>query len=220
MLARRLEPELMDTPEDARDYDAMDHSAVNRLFVSDFLRFRPDSPGRILDVGTGTAQIPIELCRRTTAETVVALDAAGEMLKLARANVARAGSDARIQLVDGNANHLPFPTGAFDAVISNSIVHHLPDPYDSFTEMVRVCKLGGHVFVRDLLRPDDEPTLERLVETYAAGASDHQRKLFGDSLWAALTLAEVQSLVAQLGFPPATVAQTSDRHWTWSAVTS
>jgi ubiquinone/menaquinone biosynthesis C-methylase UbiE len=220
MLARRLEPEIMDTPEDARDYDAMDHSAVNAVFVSDFLRFRPAAPGHVLDVGTGTAQIPIELCRHSTAATVVALDAAGEMLKLARANVARAGFDARILVADGNANHLPFPTGAFDAVLSNSIVHHIPDPYDSLTEMVRVCKLGGHVFVRDLLRPDDEPTLERLVDTYAAGANDRQRQLFHDSLWAALTLAEVQSLVAQLGFPPDTVAQTSDRHWTWSAVMS
>lgn len=220
MLARRLEPELMDTPEDARDYDAMDHSAVNRLFVSDFLLFRPDSPGRILDVGTGSAQIPIELCRRATAETIVALDAAGEMLKVARENVVRAGFDTRIELVEGNANHLPFPTALFDAVISNSIVHHIPDPYDCFTEMARVCKLGGHIFVRDLLRPDDEPTLNQLVETYAAGANEHQRKLFSDSLWAALTLVEVQSLVAQLGFPPGTVAQTSDRHWTWSAVTS
>jgi hypothetical protein len=37
MLPRVLEPEVMDTPEEARDYDAMDHSAVNRVFVADFL---------------------------------------------------------------------------------------------------------------------------------------------------------------------------------------
>ena len=37
MLSRVLEPEVMDTPEEARDYDSMDHAAVNRLFVTDFL---------------------------------------------------------------------------------------------------------------------------------------------------------------------------------------
>ncbi len=220
MLARRLEPEVMDSVEEARDYDAMDHSTVNRVFVADFLAFRPDSPGHVLDVGTGTAQIPIELCRSTQHLQVVALDAAEEMLKLARENVAQAGFDLRIEIATGNARAMPYPSESFDAVISNSIVHHIPDPYEVFSEMVRVCRAGGVLFVRDLLRPGDEPTLERLVEMYTAGANDHQKKLFRDSLWAALTLAEVQSLVAQLGFSPATVSQTSDRHWTWAAVTS
>ena len=73
MLPRTLEPEVMDTREEAVDYDSMDHSGVNRVFVDDLLTanqaagFDADSltePLRILDVGTGTAQIPIELCRR------------------------------------------------------------------------------------------------------------------------------------------------------------
>ncbi len=40
MLERVLEPEAMDSPEEARDYDAMDHSAVNRVFVADFRRIQ------------------------------------------------------------------------------------------------------------------------------------------------------------------------------------
>ena len=76
---------------------------------------------------------------------------------------------------------------------------------------------GGDVFVRDLLRPDDEDTLHRLVQQYAGDANDHQRQMFADSLRAALTLTELRSLVGELGFDPATVRQTSDRHWTWSA---
>ena len=63
MLPRVLEPEVMDTSEEARDYDAMDHSAVNHLFAEEF-REVWDGNGPILDVGTGTAQIPIEICRQ------------------------------------------------------------------------------------------------------------------------------------------------------------
>ena len=37
MLERVLEPEVMDTPAEARDYDAMDHAEVNRLFVDDLV---------------------------------------------------------------------------------------------------------------------------------------------------------------------------------------
>ena len=62
---RVLEGEVMDTAEEASDYNAMDHAAVNRIFVDDLLRC-PDEQltGDILDLGTGTALIPIELCRR------------------------------------------------------------------------------------------------------------------------------------------------------------
>src|SRR6476620_5625595 len=64
MLPRVLEPEVMDTPEEARDYDAMDHSAVNRVFVADFLAVW-DGRGPVLDLGTGTALVPIEFCRQS-----------------------------------------------------------------------------------------------------------------------------------------------------------
>jgi hypothetical protein len=73
------------------------------------------------------------------------------------------------------------------------------------------------LFIRDLLRPDDLPTLRDLVDTHAAGANDHQRKMFGDSLHAALTLDEVREAVRMLGYPSDTVRQSSDRHWTFIA---
>lgn len=218
MLTRVLEPEFMDSEDEALDYNAIDHTAVNRAFVADFLAFRPDTPGQVLDLGTGTALIPIELCRATTHLSVLAVDAAAEMIKVAVRNVSNAGLDSRIALEIVNARQLPYPSGAFSAVISNSIVHHIPDPFELFSEIARVCGSGGTLFVRDLIRPDDEPTLEHLVSTYMVGASPAQSKLFADSLRAALTVAEVQSLVAQLGFPPRSVTQTSDRHWTWAAV--
>lgn len=220
MLSRVLEPEVMDTPEEARDYDAMDHSVVNRVFTADFLSFHPKVTGTLLDVGTGTAQIPIELCRTALGFDILALDAAQHMLTLARVNIARAALESRIRIEKADAKQLPHPNGSFAAIISNSIVHHIPDPFEAIAEMVRVCASGGAVFVRDLLRPPSETRLKLLVDTYAAGANDHQRKLFADSLRAALTLSEVQTLVAQLGFAPSTVRQTSDRHWTWAAVAS
>jgi hypothetical protein len=59
--------------------------------------------------------------------------------------------------------------------------------------------------------------LTHIVETYAGDATAYQRGLFSDSLHAALTVEEVQQLVAEFGFAPKTVRTTSDRHWTWVA---
>ena len=79
MLPRTLEPEVMDSADEARDYDAMDHGAVNRAFVADFLAIW-DGLNPILDVGTGTAQIPIELCRQAATARVTGIDLAEYML--------------------------------------------------------------------------------------------------------------------------------------------
>jgi ubiquinone/menaquinone biosynthesis C-methylase UbiE len=216
MLPRVLEPEVMDSAEEARDYDAMDHSQVNRVFVGDFLSFWTGT-GTVLDLGTGTAQIPIECCRRHPTVSIVAVDLAEHMLQVAAENVRKADLGQRIQLQRLDAKVLPWPNNTFAAVLSNSIVHHIPRPEMVLAEMVRVLIPGGTLFIRDLLRPNDDATVRHLVQTYAGDANAHQQKMFDDSLRAALTLDEIREMVQRLCFDPATVKQTTDRHWTWSA---
>ena len=220
MLSRVLEPEVMDSPQEAIDYDAMDHSMVNRVFVDDFLEAcrsqKNDLIGaEILDLGTGTAQIPIELLHRDSRLRVVAIDLAESMLALARTNVEAAGYRSQIRLQWVDAKGMPYPSNHFAAVISNSIVHHIPEPLGVLGEACRVLQGGGVLFVRDLLRPKDDAAVHHLVETYAAGANEHQRQLFEASLRAALSLDEIRGIVTQLGYKADRVQQTSDRHWTW-----
>ena len=101
--------------------------------------------GHVLDVGTGPAHIPIELCRRRPDVRVTAVDAAAAMLDRAAARVREAGLADRIRLVRADGKRLPFPDGSFDAVMSNSIVHHLPDPRrnGSRLEPHQTCCLNG-----------------------------------------------------------------------------
>jgi ubiquinone/menaquinone biosynthesis C-methylase UbiE len=215
MLPRVLEAEVMDSDREARDYDAMDHTAVNRSFVADF-RAVWDGRDPVLDVGTGPAQVPIELCRQVPAVRVTAVDLAESMLAVARVNVRRAGLDDRLELRRGDAKRLPFADGSFGAVLCDNLVHHIHESGVALAELIRVTAPGGRLFVRDLLRPGDEERLRQLVATYAGEANDHQRQMFADSLHAALTVDEVRVLVAGLGYPPDGVRQTSDRHWTWT----
>ena len=66
MIPRILEPEAMDTAQEAADYDAMDHRGPNDAFATDCLQFATiaDASKTMLDVGTGTALIPIAMCSR------------------------------------------------------------------------------------------------------------------------------------------------------------
>lgn len=217
MLDRILEPEVMDSVEEALAYDAMDHSAVNKAFVDDLLASLEGRQHLLtqetLDLGAGTAQIPVELCRRHPDFRVVAIDLSVAMLDMARNNVEVAGLTSQILLAHVDAKALPFADGRFSCVISNSIVHHIADPAPVLAEAWRVLAPGGHLFVRDLVRPPDLDTWQHLVKEYAGDATEHQRQLFADSLRAALSLEEVRTLAGQLAIP-AVCRQSSDRHWT------
>jgi tRNA1(Val) A37 N6-methylase TrmN6 len=59
---RVLEPEAMDTPEEADAYASMDHSEANTAFVERL--FELGAAGHMLDIGTGPGQIPLLVCAR------------------------------------------------------------------------------------------------------------------------------------------------------------
>ncbi len=216
MLHRVLEPEVMDTAEEAASYDAMDHAAVNRRFAADFLAAHgPMRGGEALDLGTGTALIPIEICRQDPGARILGVDLSRHMLERGEANIAAADLRGRLRLSLVDAKGIPFADGSFEAVISNSIVHHLPEPSTVLREMARLVAPGGTLFVRDLARPTSLDELEGLVRTYAGDEPERARELFAASLHAALTLDEVRAIVRTLGAPEEDVSMTSDRHWTW-----
>jgi ubiquinone/menaquinone biosynthesis C-methylase UbiE len=230
VLPRVLEPEVMDTEEEARDYDAMDHRAVNAAFCDDLLA-RAAALGAagigpsLLDLGTGTALIPIALSTRTPTVRIVAIDLATHMLALAKENVRKAGFQDRIMLESVDAKRLPFASGSFDTTVSNSIIHHIPEPAGVLAEIVRVTAPGGVVFVRDLVRPETAAEIDRLVALHTGepptdpvirGPFLRQRDLLRASLAAALTVDEVDTLARGAGAPEGSVTMTSDRHWTLS----
>ncbi|MBI1248600.1 methyltransferase domain-containing protein [bacterium] len=223
MLDRILEPEVMETQQEAMDYDDMDHSSVNELFVDDLIAFLGVSPDHeaemidILDLGTGTARIPIILADRIPQCRVMGADASIAMLDIARINVDIGGVIERVQLIRIDAKQLEWEDGFFTGVMSNSIIHHIPEPLGVLKEAVRVVEPGGWVFFRDLVRPESQEQLEHLTRTYCGNEVEAAQKMFAESLHAALSLGEMQAMVTSLGFDAETVQLTSDRHWTWAA---
>jgi ubiquinone/menaquinone biosynthesis C-methylase UbiE len=206
----------MGTLEEAQEYDAMDHSEANQGFVEDLLATGKMARD-VLDIGTGTALIPVELCQRYEDCRVMAVDFSTAMLDLARYNIEIGGLIDRINLDFADAKALPHADEYFDVVLCNGTLHHFADPLVVLRQAVRVARQGGLLFFRDLLRPKNEDELNRLLDQYAGDATERQRTMFSHSLRAALTLDEIRGAVQQVGFAPETVQATSDRHWTWIA---
>ncbi|MCU0540954.1 MAG: methyltransferase domain-containing protein [Oscillatoriaceae cyanobacterium Prado104] len=212
-MQRILEPEVMDTWEEAVAYDSMDFTEVNAAFAKSAAALGPVF-GNVLDAGTGTARIPIALCQLRPEWKLTCIDLSANMLKVAQENVEKARLRSQIQLELIDAKAMPYPDNYFDMVISNSIIHHLPDPLPFLQEVKRVLKPNGGIFLRDLLRPETAEIRDNLVEMYAGDCNAHQKQLFSDSLRAAFTLDEVEMMVKNAGLDGLRIYESSDRHWT------
>ncbi len=214
-MQRILEPEVMDTEKDAVEYDAMDFAEPNQRFAIDALGLiEAIEHPEILDVGTGTARIPVLMAERRRELSILAVDLSPAMIRVGSDNVAKAGFTREVRLQVMDAKRLRLPDGRYDLTLCNSTIHHLPEPVTGFREIARVTKAGGAILVRDLARPASMDAGWAIVKRVAAGESRHQQQLFFDSLCAALTLEEVAEAAEKAGLGGLTVKMVSDRHWT------
>jgi len=212
-MQRVLEPEVMDTSSEAIEYDAMDFTEVNNAFAERAMQLGPEA-SLVLDAGTGTARIPIIICQQRPQWKIIGIDLAQNMLLIGSKNVEQAGLKKQIALELADSKQLPYCDAQFDMVISNSLIHHLPDPLPFWREIKRVLKPQGAILIRDLIRPVDENTMNAVVDSIGTEYSQQQKMLFRDSLHAAFTLEEVHELVQNSELEGVRVYQSSDRHWT------
>ena len=127
-MKRTLEPELMEDVAQARAYAQADFAEENQGFVDRFRDYFPDwSAGHVLDLGCGPGDIPIRFLRSYPDARVTAVDASRAMLDLAAEAVAGAGLAERISRRCERFQSLVLSEQA-DALVSNSLLHHVPNP--------------------------------------------------------------------------------------------
>lgn len=109
-------------------------------------------PGTILDVATGTGDLAIE-AMRLRPEKVTGIDLSTGMLEEGRRKIERIGLGERIELLKGDAAHLEFADGTFDAAMSAFGVRNFEDTLKGLKEMCRVLRQGGMIMVLEFSRP-------------------------------------------------------------------
>ena len=100
-----------------------------------------------------------------------------------------------------------------DAIISNSLVHHVPNPFQFWYALKQLAKPGAPVLVMDLLRPETTEDAQAIVDQYAANECDQLRQDFYNSLLAAFTEDEVAAHLAELNLSRLLIDVPDDRHW-------
>jgi demethylmenaquinone methyltransferase/2-methoxy-6-polyprenyl-1,4-benzoquinol methylase len=102
----------------------------------------PVAGEKVLDVATGTGMVAAELRRRADCR-VVGIDQSAEMLAGAKARFAGEGNS--VELVQGQAEELPFADASFDAVTFTYLLRYVDDPAATVSELARVVRPGGRV---------------------------------------------------------------------------
>ena len=135
----------------------------------------------VLDIGCGTGTLAIAATARVgPAGSVVGIDASPEMVARATRKAVKAGAPATFQLTV--AEQLPFPDARFDVVLSTLMFHHLPrhTRRQCATEIRRVLKPGGRVFVVDFGKPQSRRGLLAHFHRHGHVAVEDIEGLLGD----------------------------------------
>jgi demethylmenaquinone methyltransferase/2-methoxy-6-polyprenyl-1,4-benzoquinol methylase len=103
----------------------------------------PRAGDRVLDVATGTGMVAAELLARTAC-SVVGIDQSADMLAAARMRFADRDS-SRVQLLEGEAEALPFADASFDALTFTYLLRYVDDPRATVGELSRVLRPGGRI---------------------------------------------------------------------------
>ena len=109
-------------------------------------------PQRLLDVATGTADLALMAARKGVPQ-VIGVDIADQMLEVGRRKVSKADLDGRVELLNGDAEKLPFSDKQFDVATVAFGVRNFEDLAAGLHQIHRVLRPGGKLIVLEFSRP-------------------------------------------------------------------
>lgn len=140
-------------------YDLLNHllsMGIDRGWRSEVVRrVRKHNPSKILDMATGTADLAIALALKNRETVITGGDLSTEMLTVGREKVSRKSLTEQITLCECDALAIPFTDESFDVVTCAFGVRNFENLETGLSEMYRVTKNGGKIFVLEFSKPKE-----------------------------------------------------------------
>ena len=210
-MKRVPEPDLMEQKEQAYAYANADFSDSNGLFLEKLFEFCSiTDETKILDVGCGDGEIPIEIYKKTKSKITV-LDGSSAMLDEFSKKMSANNIDD-IKIIQRRYEDTHLVEKDFDILISNSVLHHVKSPKQFWEKSFSLVRKQGYIVLMDLFRPSNEHELLTILEKYG-GSNQVLLNDFENSLRAAYTPYEVECQLSSFPSISSSVKAISDRHF-------
>jgi len=218
-MERMPEPELMNDLEQVLAYSNADFEVAHQSVIENFCQIFPDDPPlkTFLDLGCGSGDVTVRFAHQFPESKFDAVDGAEEMLKQAARLIKQESLTERIALHHQQLPNCIFDHASYDAIISNSLLHHLHEPLHLWSIIKQVVsnkknKTDTAIYVCDLFRPETKQLASALVDQYASKEPEILRKDFYNSLLAAFTPNEVRAQIDNAELDSLNIDIVSDRH--------
>jgi ubiquinone/menaquinone biosynthesis C-methylase UbiE len=166
-----------------------------KYFVRKILK-KGISSGRVLDVGTGSGLLAIELAKAKDRRfDIVAIDISESMINKARENAKLEGVENKISFINATASALPFDDNYFDLVISYASLHHWFEPVTVFNEIARVTGKTGYAIIRDNKRVYQNPVWKSIIWLVSRFMNRRHRENWPKAILASYTIPEVRDIL-------------------------
>ncbi len=154
--------------------------------------------GRVLDIGTGSGLLAIELAKAKGCHfDITAIDISENMIRKARENAKWAGVEDKIRFSVSTAAALPFAGDSFDLVMSYASLHHWFEPVAVFNEVERVVKKTGSAIIRDNKRVYQNPLWKSIIWFISRFMNKRHRENWPRAILASYTIPEVNEILSQ-----------------------
>lgn len=214
-MKRIIEPELMIEENQSKAYAQADFATPNINFINLFQKkFGKDFAGRVLDLGCGNADITLRFARVYPYCLIDGIDGSQSMLDYGHKALSKEtiNIQKRVNLIEGIIPEVTLSQPHYDAIISNSVLHHLHNPA-LLWQFIKAHGISGtKVFIGDLFRPDSLAKAWEIVEQYAKNEPEILKQDFYHSLLAAFEISEIESQLKSANLDCLSVELISDRH--------
>ncbi|MDG4951134.1 bifunctional demethylmenaquinone methyltransferase/2-methoxy-6-polyprenyl-1,4-benzoquinol methylase UbiE [Weeksellaceae bacterium KMM 9724] len=122
-------------------------------------------PKTILDVATGTGDLAIALAKKNPQAKITGFDLSNGMLEHGRVKVAEKNLTDQIEMIQGDAENMPFEDNTFDAITVAFGVRNFETLEKGLKEIHRVLKPGGKFVILEFSQPEQFP-MKQLYNFY------------------------------------------------------
>ena len=179
------------------EYSKLDFSKLHGWYHDEIGKITSNL-GRVLDIGSGSGELMINLARKFSYLEIIGVDASERMIEISNENIRESGVSG-VKSIYGAVPNLTLEKNSFDTIVSKVVLHHFDNPLDFWKQIKDSIKEDGKIFVMDLRRPDSIEDVDEILGGTDDTHNEINKRLLRQSLMSSFTEDEIKKQLDDVG---------------------